>query len=55
MESLSALSPLIRPAITPVILISGMGALMIALANRLARIVDCAYSKPAAIPPWPSA
>jgi hypothetical protein len=40
MESLSSLLPLIQLAITPVILISGMGALMITLTNRMARIVD---------------
>lgn len=40
MESLSALLPLIQLAITPVILISGMGAFMITLTNRMARVVD---------------
>ncbi len=40
MDSLSALLPIIQLAITPVILISGMGALMITLTNRMARIVD---------------
>ena len=40
MESLSSLLPLIQLAITPVILISGMGALMITLTNRMARVVD---------------
>jgi len=40
MESLSSLLPIIQLAITPVILISGMGALMITLTNRMARIVD---------------
>lgn len=40
MESLNSLLPLIQLAITPVILISGMGALMITLTNRMARIVD---------------
>ncbi len=40
MESLSSLIPIIQLAITPVILISGMGALMITLTNRMARIVD---------------
>jgi hypothetical protein len=37
MESLLSL---IQLAITPVILISGMGALMITLTNRMARVVD---------------
>jgi hypothetical protein len=36
----SSLLPVIQLAITPVILISGMGALMITLTNRMARIVD---------------
>lgn len=40
MESLSSLLPIIQLAITPVILISGMGALMIVLTNRMGRIVD---------------
>lgn len=40
MESLNSLLPIIQLAITPVILISGMGALMITLTNRMARIVD---------------
>lgn len=40
MESLTSLLPIIQLAITPVILISGMGALMITLTNRMARIVD---------------
>ena len=40
METLNALIPIIQLAITPVILISGMGALMITLTNRMARIVD---------------
>lgn len=40
MDSLSSLLPIIQLAITPVILISGMGALMITLTNRMARIVD---------------
>lgn len=40
MESLSSLLPIIQLAITPVILISGMGALMITLTNRMARVVD---------------
>jgi len=40
MESLNALLPIIQLAVTPVILISGMGALMITLTNRMARIVD---------------
>jgi hypothetical protein len=52
MDSLSSLLPIIQLAITPVILISGMGALMITLTNRMARIVDrtrvVAESMPAA-------
>jgi hypothetical protein len=40
MESLSSLLPIIQVAITPVILVSGMGALMIVLTNRMGRIVD---------------
>lgn len=40
MESLSSLLPIIQLAITPVILVSGMGALMIVLTNRMGRIVD---------------
>jgi len=40
MDTLSSLLPIIQLAITPVILISGMGALMITLTNRMARIVD---------------
>lgn len=40
MDSLNSLLPIIQLAITPVILISGMGALMITLTNRMARIVD---------------
>lgn len=40
MESLSSLLPIIQLAITPIILISGMGALMITLTNRMARVVD---------------
>jgi hypothetical protein len=36
----SALLPIIQLAITPVILISGVGALMLTLTNRMARIVD---------------
>ncbi len=40
MDYLSSLLPIIQFAITPVILISGMGALMITLTNRMARIVD---------------
>ncbi len=40
MDSLTSLLPIIQLAITPVILISGMGALMITLTNRMARIVD---------------
>jgi hypothetical protein len=40
MDTVSAFLPIIQLAITPVILISGMGALMITLTNRMARIVD---------------
>lgn len=40
MDHLNALLPIIQLAITPVILISGMGALMITLTNRMGRIVD---------------
>lgn len=42
MESIaaSAFLPIIQLAITPVILISGVGALMLTLTNRMARIVD---------------
>lgn len=40
MESLSSLLPIIQLAITPVILLSGMGALLIVLTNRMGRIVD---------------
>ncbi len=36
----SSLLPVIQLAITPVILISGVGALMITLTNRMGRIVD---------------
>ncbi len=36
----NALLPIIQLAITPVILISGVGALMLTLTNRMARIVD---------------
>lgn len=36
----NALLPIIQLAITPVILISGVGALMITLTNRMGRIVD---------------
>jgi hypothetical protein len=36
----SAFLPIIQLAITPVILISGVGALMLTLTNRMARIVD---------------
>ena len=38
--STSALLPIIQLAITPVILISGVGALMLSLTNRMGRIVD---------------
>lgn len=50
MESLSSLLPIIQLAITPVILISGMGALMITLTNRMARIVDRTRELAEAIP-----
>lgn len=40
MEPPNSFLPIIQLAITPVILISGMGALMITLTNRMARIVD---------------
>lgn len=54
MDTLSSFLPIIQLAITPVILISGMGALMITLTNRMARIVDrtrvLAEAMPAAIP-----
>jgi hypothetical protein len=36
----SSLLPVIQLAITPVILISGMGALMLTMTNRMGRIVD---------------
>jgi len=36
----SPLLPIIQLAITPVILISGMGALMLTMTNRMGRIVD---------------
>jgi type IV secretory pathway VirB6-like protein len=50
MDSLSSLLPIIQLAITPVILISGMGALMITLTNRMARIVDRTRDLAEAIP-----
>jgi len=54
MDNLSSFLPIIQLAITPVILISGMGALMITLTNRMARIVDrtrvLAEAMPAADP-----
>ncbi len=50
METLSSLLPIIQLAITPVILISGMGALMITLTNRMARIVDRARVVAEAMP-----
>lgn len=54
MDTLSSFLPIIQLAITPVILISGMGALMITLTNRMARIVDrtrvLAEAMPAAMP-----
>src|SRR4051812_35147284 len=39
-EFSSKLLPVIQLAITPVILISGVGSLMLTLTNRLGRIVD---------------
>ncbi len=53
MESLASLLPIIQLAITPVILISGMGALMITLTNRMARIVDRTRVVAEAIPAAP--
>jgi hypothetical protein len=50
MESLSSLLPIIQLAITPVILISGMGALMIVLTNRMGRIVDRTRQLAEAVP-----
>ena len=54
MDTLNSFLPIIQLAITPVILISGMGALMITLTNRMARIVDrtrvVAESMSAALP-----
>ena len=50
MDSLSSLLPIIQLAITPVIMISGMGALMITLTNRMARIVDRTRAVAEAIP-----
>jgi hypothetical protein len=51
---LSSLLPIIRLALTPVILISGMGELMLTLTNRMARIVErtrfVAEAVPAAAP-----
>lgn len=44
MDSLSSLLPVIQLAITPVILLSGMGALMLTLTNRMGRIVDLTRS-----------
>lgn len=38
--STPSLLPVIQLAITPVILISGMGALMLTLTNRMGRVVD---------------
>lgn len=40
MDALTSFLPSIQLAITPVILISGMGALMLTLTNRMGRIVD---------------
>src|SRR5690349_14365932 len=50
MDTLSSLLPIIQLAITPVILISVMGALMITLTNRMARIVDRTRKVAEAIP-----
>lgn len=50
MDSLSSLLPIIQLAITPVILLSGMGALMIVLTNRMGRIVDRTRQLAEAIP-----
>jgi hypothetical protein len=50
MESLSSLLPIIQLAITPVILISGMGALMIVMTNRMGRIVDRTRQLAEAVP-----
>jgi hypothetical protein len=50
MDSLSSLLPIIQLAITPVILLSGMGALMIVLTNRMGRIVDRTRQIAEAIP-----
>ena len=50
MKALSSLFPIIQLAITPVILISGMGALMLNLTNRMARIVDRTRRVAEAIP-----
>ncbi|MBA3850030.1 MAG: DUF2721 domain-containing protein [Opitutus sp.] len=50
MDSLSSLLPIIQLAITPVILISGMGALMIVLTNRLGRVVDRTRQLAEAVP-----
>jgi len=55
MESLSSLLPLIQLAITPVILISGMGAFMITLTNRMARVVDRTRVLAEAMPAAPAA
>ncbi len=55
MESLSALLPLIQLAITPVILISGMGAFMITLTNRMARVVDRTRVLAESMPTTPAA
>lgn len=40
MDSIASLLPIIQLAITPVILLSGMGALLIVFTNRMGRIVD---------------
>ena len=50
MDTLPSLLPIIQLAITPVILISGMGALMLTLTNRMARIVDRTRRVAEAIP-----
>lgn len=50
MESFSSFLPIIQLAITPVILVSGMGALMIVLTNRMGRIVDRTRELAEAVP-----
>lgn len=39
-DAVSSSLPIIQTAVTPVILLSGVGALMITLTNRMGRIVD---------------